>query len=56
MKRDLVPREQMVDCWLSLARGESGQWVQYDSCEENRTPHLSPLPLTKGRGGDFALR
>jgi hypothetical protein len=54
MNRNLVQREQI--CRLSLPKGEGGVRVQYDSYKEGRARHLNPLPLTKGRGGHFALR
>jgi hypothetical protein len=53
MNHDLMQRERIR---LSLAKGEGRVRVQFDSCEEDRTPHLGPLPLKKGRGGHLAVR
>jgi hypothetical protein len=52
MKRDLAQHEEI--CRLSLAKGERRVRVKEINYAEEATPHLNPLPFTKGRGGHSA--
>jgi len=55
MNGDFLQREQIVDCRLSLAKGEGRVRVRCCKGEEYPTPHLDPLPVTKGRGGNVVV-